>query len=160
MAGSQGAIRLLGALLLNFGSASSSSAAVPLHSMRPLLTLPAACCCYCLLLPCLQGLRTLVIGTKIIPAELYQAWDKRYQEAASSFHGRDEKLDALGREIEEDLELIGVTAIEDKLQVSGGEEGQGHSDAVGREQQRAILDVVCWGLAPIATVRHAAWQLH
>ena len=60
-----------------------------------------------------------MIGTKIIPAEQYQAWDKRYQEAASSFHGRDEKLDALGREVEEDLELIGVTAIEDKLQVGG-----------------------------------------
>ena len=30
---------------------------------------------------------------------------------------RDEKLDALGKEIEQGLELIGVTAIEDKLQV-------------------------------------------
>lgn len=30
--------------------------------------------------------------------------------------GRDEKLDALYEEIETDMELIGVTAIEDKLQ--------------------------------------------
>jgi len=30
---------------------------------------------------------------------------------------RDEKLDELGKEIEQGLELIGVTAIEDKLQV-------------------------------------------
>lgn len=63
-----------------------------------------------------QGLRTLVVGTKIIDAGVYQAWDRRYQEAAASFEGRDEKLDELGREIEEGLELIGVTAIEDKLQ--------------------------------------------
>lgn len=46
-----------------------------------------------------------------------QEWDQRYQEAASSFVDRDEKLDALGKEIEQGLELIGVTAIEDKLQV-------------------------------------------
>jgi phospholipid-translocating P-type ATPase (flippase) len=63
-----------------------------------------------------QGLRTLVIGTKIIGDEEYQEWDQRYQEAASSFVDRDEKLDALGKEIEQGLELIGVTAIEDKLQ--------------------------------------------
>ena len=105
-----------------------------------------------------QGLRTLVIGTKIIEDNAYQVggpsgcmapclvllspagalliplcpaiharrwhapccpqeWDQRYQEAASSFVDRDEKLDALGKEIEQGLELIGVTAIEDKLQV-------------------------------------------
>lgn len=65
----------------------------------------------------LQGLRTLVLGTKIIPKEQYQAWDREYQEAAASFSQRDEKLEKLGKEIEEGLELIGVTAIEDKLQV-------------------------------------------
>lgn len=132
------------------------------------------------LLPCLQGLRTLVVGNKIIDDKAYQvggagrrllwdaalgtgtaadaealagarlllcvrcpvtlpslastrptgacparqAWDKRYQEAASSFVERDEKMDALGREIEDGLELIGVTAIEDKLQVGGGTRGE------------------------------------
>ncbi|EFN58106.1 hypothetical protein CHLNCDRAFT_20630, partial [Chlorella variabilis] len=67
-------------------------------------------------LPCRDGLRTLVLGTKIIPKEQYQAWDREYQEAAASFSQRDEKLEKLGKEIEEGLELIGVTAIEDKLQ--------------------------------------------
>lgn len=56
------------------------------------------------------------MGTKIIDDATYQSWDRRYQEAAASFVDRDEKLDALGREIEDGLELIGVTAIEDKLQ--------------------------------------------
>jgi hypothetical protein len=65
----------------------------------------------------LQGLRTLVLGTKIISPQEYAEWDKRYQEVAASFEGRDENLEKLGIEIEQGLELIGVTAIEDKLQV-------------------------------------------
>lgn len=63
-----------------------------------------------------QGLRTLVLASKIVGEDAYADWDARYQEAARSFQGRDAKLDALGMEMERDLELIGVTAIEDKLQ--------------------------------------------
>lgn len=63
-----------------------------------------------------QGLRTLVIGSKMIPEKVYVDWDTRYQEASRLFDGRDQAMDALGNEIERDLELIGVTAIEDKLQ--------------------------------------------
>ena len=37
--------------------------------------------------------------------------------AATSFEDRDSKMNTLGNEIEQDLELVGVTAIEDKLQV-------------------------------------------
>ena len=58
-----------------------------------------------------------MVGTKIIPTADYHAWDQQYQAAASSFEGRDEKMDLLGNAIEDGLELIGVTAIEDKLQV-------------------------------------------
>ncbi|KAL6774620.1 hypothetical protein ACKKBG_A25695 [Auxenochlorella protothecoides x Auxenochlorella symbiontica] len=63
-----------------------------------------------------QGLRTLVLGTRILEEQWHAAWDARYQEAASSFEDRDGKLDALGDEVERELELVGVTAIEDKLQ--------------------------------------------
>jgi len=63
-----------------------------------------------------EGLRTLVLGTKLIPEREYAEWDRRYQEASCLFEGREDALDALGLEIETDLELIGVTAIEDKLQ--------------------------------------------
>jgi len=63
-----------------------------------------------------QGLRTLVLGTKIIPEDVYSDWDARYQEAAMAFEDRDARMDALGAEVENSLELIGVTAIEDKLQ--------------------------------------------
>ncbi|KDD73748.1 hypothetical protein H632_c1873p0, partial [Helicosporidium sp. ATCC 50920] len=63
-----------------------------------------------------QGLRTLLLGTRIIDEREYQGWDARYQEAASSFQDRDARMDALGAELERELELVGVTAIEDKLQ--------------------------------------------
>jgi len=63
-----------------------------------------------------RGLRTLVLASKVIPEEVYNDWDARYQEASRTFEGRDAAMDSLGNEIELDLELIGVTAIEDKLQ--------------------------------------------
>ena len=63
-----------------------------------------------------QGLRTLVLASKVIPEELYSTWDARYQEASQLLEERDKAMDELGYEIEKDLELIGVTAIEDKLQ--------------------------------------------
>lgn len=63
-----------------------------------------------------KGLRTLVLGSKEIDETEYDDWDGRYQQASCLFEGRDDALDELGLEIERDLELIGVTAIEDKLQ--------------------------------------------
>ena len=63
-----------------------------------------------------EGLRTLVLASKVIPEDDYNEWDNRYQEASCLFEGRDDALNELGLEIERDLELIGVTAIEDKLQ--------------------------------------------
>lgn len=64
----------------------------------------------------MQGLRTLVLGTKILPEEVWADWDSRYQDAAAQLDNRDEALAALAVEIEADLEMVGVTAIEDKLQ--------------------------------------------
>ena len=65
---------------------------------------------------CLQGLRTLVLGTKVLTEEVWADWDSRYQDAAAQLDNRDEALAALAVEIEADLEFVGVTAIEDKLQ--------------------------------------------
>ena len=64
----------------------------------------------------MQGLRTLVLGTKILTEEVWADWDSRYQDAAAQLDNRDEALAALAVEIEADLEMVGVTAIEDKLQ--------------------------------------------
>lgn len=56
------------------------------------------------------------MGTKILPEEVWADWDSRYQDAAAQLDNRDEALAALAVEIEADLEMVGVTAIEDKLQ--------------------------------------------
>lgn len=65
----------------------------------------------------LQGLRTLVLANKVLEEQEWAEWDKRYQLAASDLEDRDARLAALYTEAEANLELVGVTAIEDKLQV-------------------------------------------
>lgn len=64
----------------------------------------------------LQGLRTLALGSKVLEEDEWEAWDARYQEAAADLDNRDARLAALYAEAEADLQLVGVTAIEDKLQ--------------------------------------------
>lgn len=61
-------------------------------------------------------MRTLCLAYCDLDEQMFTDWKERQHEAAVSMEGRDEKLDALYEEIEKDLELIGVTAIEDKLQ--------------------------------------------
>lgn len=46
----------------------------------------------------------------------FNNWKQRHQEAALSLEDRDQRLDAIYEEIETDMVLLGVTAIEDKLQ--------------------------------------------
>lgn len=46
----------------------------------------------------------------------YNAWSERYQEAMVAMDDREAKIDALSDELEQDLRLLGATAIEDRLQ--------------------------------------------
>ncbi|CAG8534453.1 2443_t:CDS:10 [Funneliformis mosseae] len=46
----------------------------------------------------------------------YNSWSRKYNEAASSLTDRSEKIDAVSELIENELILLGATAIEDKLQ--------------------------------------------
>jgi phospholipid-translocating ATPase len=46
----------------------------------------------------------------------YEAWSNRYHEATVSLDNRDERIDAVCDELEQDLRLLGATAIEDSLQ--------------------------------------------
>ncbi|KAJ9527131.1 hypothetical protein QJQ45_025174, partial [Haematococcus lacustris] len=48
----------------------------------------------------------------------YARWDEGYQSAAAALHDRDEKVSAAALELEKELELVGLTAIEDRLQAS------------------------------------------
>ncbi|XP_017852723.1 phospholipid-transporting ATPase ID isoform X2 [Drosophila busckii] len=63
-----------------------------------------------------EGLRTLVLAERRLSEAYYNEWRQRQQEAALSMESREQKLNAMYEEIESDMQLVGVTAIEDKLQ--------------------------------------------
>ncbi|KAJ0175180.1 hypothetical protein K1T71_009321 [Dendrolimus kikuchii] len=63
-----------------------------------------------------EGLRTLALAWRPLEERGFVEWKRRHHAAALALHDRDEQLDAIYEEIETDLLLIGVTAIEDKLQ--------------------------------------------
>lgn len=63
-----------------------------------------------------NGLRTLVYAQRTIGDEEYTAWKHRYEDAANAMEDRAERKAALAMEIEQGLECIGVTGVEDKLQ--------------------------------------------
>ena len=62
------------------------------------------------------GLRTLCIAHKPIPSSEAEDWLKRHKQATSSLTDREKLLEALGAEIELNMTLLGVTAVEDRLQ--------------------------------------------
>ncbi|KAF2745876.1 phospholipid-translocating P-type ATPase [Sporormia fimetaria CBS 119925] len=63
-----------------------------------------------------EGLRTLCIAQKELTEEEYQEWSQDYDVAANAVVGREEKLEEVSDRIENELWLIGGTAIEDRLQ--------------------------------------------
>lgn len=64
-----------------------------------------------------EGLRTLVIGRKALSSEQYAAFTLAYSSAALSLHDRDNAMSKVVKQyLERDLELLGVTGVEDKLQ--------------------------------------------
>ena len=65
-----------------------------------------------------DGLRTLCIGYREIPNEWAKTWLMRYEEARTSLTDREKLFQNLAAEVETDIELIGISAIEDKLQTN------------------------------------------
>ena len=63
-----------------------------------------------------EGLRTLLYSYRYLDEQEYQGWKKLYHDATTSLEDRQEKVEKAGAMIERDLELVGATAIEDKLQ--------------------------------------------
>ncbi|KAI2463114.1 phospholipid-translocating P-type ATPase [Annulohypoxylon bovei var. microspora] len=64
-----------------------------------------------------EGLRTLVVGRKRLSPGQYRDFSASYQEASLSISGRDAGMQRVVAEfLEHDLELLGVTGVEDKLQ--------------------------------------------
>ncbi|EGD72760.1 ATP8B1 protein [Salpingoeca rosetta] len=64
-----------------------------------------------------DGLRTLVLAKRRLSSEWYEDWAKRYYDAdVCETDDRKDKLAAVAQELETELELVGASAIEDKLQ--------------------------------------------
>jgi len=64
-----------------------------------------------------EGLRTLLVAQREISDEEFKIWKEKYDKASTTV-GKQRKtlLGEVAEEIEKDLQILGVTAIEDKLQ--------------------------------------------
>jgi phospholipid-transporting ATPase len=62
-----------------------------------------------------DGLRTLVFAKLDLSEEFYKRWRRKYDNVPYT-DARQQKLDEVAEELEKDLELLGTTAIEDRLQ--------------------------------------------
>lgn len=64
-----------------------------------------------------EGLRTLVVGRKKMSIQNYQDFSRSYKEASVSINNRDAGMArVVSHFLEKDLELLGVTGVEDRLQ--------------------------------------------
>lgn len=64
-----------------------------------------------------EGLRTLVVGRKKLSFQQYQEFASAYKSASVAIAGRDQGMQkVISQHLERDLELLGVTGVEDKLQ--------------------------------------------
>jgi phospholipid-translocating ATPase len=63
-----------------------------------------------------EGLRTLCIAQRELSEQEYIAFRKEHDIAAKALENREEKLEEVADKIEQDLTLLGGTAIEDRLQ--------------------------------------------
>ncbi|KAF9042681.1 phospholipid-translocating P-type ATPase [Rhodocollybia butyracea] len=62
------------------------------------------------------GLRTLCIAYRPLEEEEYLTWSKTYDDATNAIENRDEEIDKANELIEHSLQILGATALEDKLQ--------------------------------------------
>uniref|UniRef100_A0A8B9NBF3 P-type phospholipid transporter n=1 Tax=Accipiter nisus TaxID=211598 RepID=A0A8B9NBF3_9AVES len=63
-----------------------------------------------------ETLRTLCLASKEVSEVEYSVWSRRHREASILLQDRARELDKLYEEMEQNLQLLGATAIEDKLQ--------------------------------------------
>ena len=63
-----------------------------------------------------EGLRTLLIVEKTLTEAEYAAWNSSFTAAINSIFDREAKVDACAAALERDFNLVGSTALEDKLQ--------------------------------------------
>lgn len=63
-----------------------------------------------------EGLRTLCIAERVLSEDEYKVWNESHDLAAAALVDRDDKLEEVANAIEQELMLLGGTAIEDRLQ--------------------------------------------
>eukprot|EP01012_Entosiphon_sulcatum_P012663 TRINITY_DN1798_c0_g1_i1.p1 TRINITY_DN1798_c0_g1~~TRINITY_DN1798_c0_g1_i1.p1 ORF type:complete len:1149 (+),score=180.12 TRINITY_DN1798_c0_g1_i1:251-3448(+) len=63
-----------------------------------------------------DGLRTLLFAHKILPEQAFQAWKVEFDKASLCTADRQSAVAAVAEQIEEDLQLLGCSGIEDRLQ--------------------------------------------
>ncbi|EGC38128.1 hypothetical protein DICPUDRAFT_93905 [Dictyostelium purpureum] len=63
-----------------------------------------------------EGLRTLILAKREISQEEYDNWSQLYHDASTLIHDREVEIEKLNDQIERGFQLVGCTAIEDKLQ--------------------------------------------
>nr|CAH8848752.1 unnamed protein product [Trichobilharzia regenti] len=63
------------------------------------------------------GLRTLCIAWTEVDPTFYSKWAENFHKASTALVDREAKLETVANAIEQNLKLLGATAIEDKLQV-------------------------------------------
>ncbi|XP_053520137.1 probable phospholipid-transporting ATPase IIB isoform X2 [Artibeus jamaicensis] len=63
-----------------------------------------------------EGLRTLVVAKRALTEEQYQDFESRYTQAKLSVHDRALKVAAAVESLEREMQLLGLTGVEDRLQ--------------------------------------------
>jgi magnesium-transporting ATPase (P-type) len=64
-----------------------------------------------------EGLRTLLLAKRELSDETWRRWNKIYEAASVSLIDRDLALESAAEDVEVSMEILGSTAIEDKLQI-------------------------------------------
>lgn len=62
-----------------------------------------------------EGLRTLVIGQKMLPLDFYSEWSKKYEVAKADLNDRERMIANCIEDLETEMELLAITGVEDKL---------------------------------------------
>jgi phospholipid-translocating ATPase len=63
-----------------------------------------------------EGLRTLLFADRFLTEQEYSSWKRLYHDAETSLVDRQDRIEAVGDMIEQSLDLIGASGIEDQLQ--------------------------------------------
>ncbi|VAH31563.1 unnamed protein product [Triticum turgidum subsp. durum] len=62
------------------------------------------------------GLRTLCLGCRDLGEDEYKEWSKKFQDASCSLDNREHKIAEVCNSLEQGIHILGITAIEDRLQ--------------------------------------------